>query len=463
MRFIIIGLGHHAKRIYLPYFIKSGHQIAAVVEIEEQVESTKQYLNLIGHDIPVISSPYLKDKELPNTLVRKLDAVGEVDGIVISTDPQVHMAYSRWAIQRRFNILLDKPISTYRNVANDPDISGRLIDDYDELNAAYRHFEDKTITIATQRRYHPGFDKVHDLINDVAHRFRVPVTAIDAHHSDGQWRLPSELEKMEYHGFTNGNGKLSHSGYHLFDSVSQLVQDSYAAAGKDIDSIRASSYFTKPEHIINQLDYSQIFDKDVSLDHEPDFTKYGEHDAVINGMFSSGKHRRTLFTISLLHNSVSDRHWIRPRKDLYKKNGRIKHEFFNIQQGPLQNIQIHSFQSKSDHDDPFSEGTGVGSNSHFEIHVFRNAKICGGESYQVIDVNEHVIKDEKLITEQSKIIMCDEFVKFCSGDIAKNELRSDVNKHGMGVALLTLSYKSGASNNRDIRVTRSSDTWGFLD
>jgi len=271
--------------------------------------------------------------------------------------------------------------------------------------------------------------------------------------------MPSELETMAYHGFTDGNGKLSHSGYHLFDSLSQIVEDSYKRSHRSVEKIIASAYFTKPEHIINQLDYSKIFEENVRLDHIADFTRYGEHDATVSGQFSYKEETRTLFAISLLHNSVSDRHWIQSRKDLYKKNGRIKHEFFNIHQGPLQNIQVHSFQSKSDHDDPFSEGTGVGTDSHFEIHVFKNSALCGGLPYEIINANEKIDTEGKLITEGSKQIMCQEFVAFCRGSIQKKDLRSEISKHGLGIALLAASYKSGASKGKGIEADLFNGTW----
>lgn len=460
LRFIIVGLGHHAKRVYLPYLKSAGIELAGIVEIDTKVEETRQYLTENGlKNTPIVSSPYLKEKQLPKVLAEQLNRIEGVDAIIISTDPQVHMPYSRWAISQGLNILLDKPISTYRNVANSNRISQQLIDDYDELRAAYASSPDKAIVIAVQRRYHPGFDIVRGLVNDMSEKFNIPVTSISAHHSDGQWRMPSELETMTYHGFTDGNGKLSHSGYHLFDSLSQIVEDSYKKSRRSVEKIIASAYFTKPEHIINQLDYSKIFEENVQLDHVPDFTRYGEHDAAVSGQFSCGEDTRTLFTISLLHNSISDRHWIQSRKDLYKKNGRIKHEFLNIHQGPLQNIQVHSFQSKSDHDDPFSEGTGVGTDSHFEIHVFKNAAICGGVPYEIINANEKIDTEGKLITEGSKQIMCQEFVAFCKEQIQKKQLRSEVSKHGVGVALLAVSYRSGASNGKGIEADFLNNTW----
>lgn len=460
LRFIIVGLGHHAKRVYLP-FLKDNHiDIAGVVEIDTKINETRQYLIENGlESTPLITSPYLKDRLLPRTLINQLNRIKNVDAIIISTDPQVHMPYSRWAISRGLNILLDKPISTYRNVANNGQISQRLIEDYDELRDAYMSSADKAILIAVQRRYHPGFDIVRNLVNDVSAGFNIPVTSISAHHSDGQWRMPGELETMAYHGFTDGNGKLSHSGYHLFDSLSQIVGDSCQKSHRSVDKITASAYFTKPEHIISQLDYSKIFKENVRLSHTPDFTLYGEHDAVVSGQFSHDKETRTLFTISLLHNSVSDRHWIQSRKDLYKKNGRIKHEFFNIHQGPLQNIQIHSFQSKSDHDEPYSEGTGVGTDSHFEIHVFKNSAICGGVPYEIINANEKVDTEGGLITEGAKQIMCREFLAYCKGQIQKEALQSEVSKHGFGIALLAASYKSGASNGRGVEANFLDNTW----
>lgn len=460
LRFIIVGLGHHAKRVYLPYLMSANVEIAAIVEIDSKINDTKEFLIENGlQDIPIVESPYLKGKYLPKDLVSRLNAINNVDAIIISTDPQVHMPYSRWAISRKLNILLDKPISTYRNIANDKRISQQLIEDYNELCNAYKNLTDRTILIAVQRRYHPGFDIARKLVDEVAEKFKIPVTAINAHHSDGQWRLPSELETMHYHGFTDGNGKLSHSGYHLFDSVSEIIEGSYKSTNKAVDKMIGSAYFTKPEHIIDQLDYSKIFSQDVTLNHTPDFEKYGEHDAVISGQFSSGVKTRTLFTISLLHNSVSDRHWIAAHTDLYKKNGRIKHEFLNIHQGPLQNIQIHSFQSKSDHDDPFSEGTGVGTDSHFEIHVFKNTAICGGIPYEVINANEKLDESGLLITEGSKQIMCNEFVAFCKYEIKKELLRSDISKHAVGIALLAMSYKSGASDGKGIEANKFLDEW----
>ncbi|MCA9107816.1 MAG: hypothetical protein KDA83_20565, partial [Planctomycetales bacterium] len=40
-------------------------------------------------------------------------------------------------------------------------------------------------------------------------------------------------------------------------------------------------------------------------------------------------------SLNLLHNSFSRRGWLLPAADLYKGNGRVKHEHFRIQVGPF--------------------------------------------------------------------------------------------------------------------------------
>jgi hypothetical protein len=54
--------------------------------------------------------------------------------------------------------------------------------------------------------------------------------------------------------------------------------------------------------------------------------------------------------INLIHNGYAGRTWINPGIDLYKGNGRIKHESYHIQQGPFQSIQIHAYQVTDQHD-----------------------------------------------------------------------------------------------------------------
>ena len=49
----------------------------------------------------------------------------------------------------------------------------------------------------------------------------------------------------------------------------------------------------------------------------------------------------TNITLNLMHNGFSRRSWLNSNmKDLYKGNGRVRHEYHNIEQGCLQNKNI---------------------------------------------------------------------------------------------------------------------------
>lgn len=73
---------------------------------------------------------------------------------------------------------------------------------------------------------------------------------------------------------------------------------------------------------------------------------YGEIDAFINLAFKHKNRIILLGSINLIHNSFSQRGNLIPNKDLYKGNGRVRHETYTLQQVPFQCIQVISFQSK---------------------------------------------------------------------------------------------------------------------
>ncbi len=55
--------------------------------------------------------------------------------------------------------------------------------------------------------------------------------------------------------------------------------------------------------------------------------------------------------------------------------------------------------------------------------------------------------------------MCKEFVAYCKGQIEKKDLRSEISKHGVGIALLAASYKSGASKGKGIEADLFNSRW----
>lgn len=97
----------------------------------------------------------------------------------------------------------------------------------------------------------------------------------------------------------------------------------------------------------------------------------------------------TTGSIELQQNSFSRRGWVEEAPDVYKGNGRVRHERVNIQVGPLLNIQVHSYQSyeigKADRAIVPGED---GHEAHFDIHIYRNSQVVGGKPYEKVAIGK---------------------------------------------------------------------------
>lgn len=156
----------------------------------------------------------------------------------------------------------------------------------------------------------------------------------------------------------------------------------------------------------------------------------------------------TTVDISLLHNSLSQRSWIQAREDLYKGNGRVKHEYHRLQQGPFQSIQIHSYQSKSEHENNTEDDYAIGGNNHFDVHVFRNEKMVGGKKFEKFSIAQLLGEGNtsELLTTLTKGDVLVEFFDYLHG-VKTGPLRSDLSDQWLGVALMSSVYLAGTEHN----------------
>lgn len=457
---LLIGCGPHAKRIYVPALRKLEEKglakLQAVVELEETKNITNDYFQ--GDDIKQLyvkrlSSDYLLSDEIEQELNNIVQSEA-IDAVIIATEPLSHMQYGLWAAKKKLHVLMDKPISTHENVANDFNQATKLADDF-EMLAKYRD-KSKAFIINAQRRYHPGFQLVRDRIAEVANKYGIPITSMQTTHCDGQWRLPEEIITQDYHPYNSGYGKVSHSGYHLIDILSSYISTSYAKSGKSFDEYGVFTSFIKPSALIAQQsrdDYLRVFgDKYNKVSEHSDqelrkaYEKFGEVDSA--SLITLYAHNEPICNVSLnlMHNGFARRSWILPGDDLYKGNGRVKHEYHNIEQGPYQNIQIHSYQSKDKHDVNTIDDYKVGGNNHFDIYIYRNSDVIGGVPLEIISADELNGKSEfagNLITESVKHSVVNEFIEIVLGIRKVNDTESDLSTHGLSASLMSLIYQSG--------------------
>lgn len=456
---LLIGVGPHSKRVYIPWLLSEARKIKliAAVELIDAKEDVKSYFKTQGITPEIILTKTFKSDTLPVTLEKKLtNLVKEkrVDAVIIASEPTAHIQYALWALQNNLHILMDKPITTRANASTNHSAAKKILKDFVLLEKTYKKAlqrkSDLLFSINVQRRFDPKFDKIRMLIQDVAKKTNCPITSIQSSTADGQWRLPNEILDINYHGFNEGYGKGSHSGYHTFDVLWQFITSS-ADDNKRPDNVEIMASVTRPTDYFAQLtpaDYSRFFSQDklptfASKDRLAKITKdYGEIDLFTQLVFKRGKDVICTTQSSLLHNSYSRRSWPKPRKDLYKGNGRVKQEHYFIEQGPFQALHIHSYQS-------FTKSAGLlpydrNGKEHFEIHIFRNSKLLGGKSYERISAKDFIKTAPDTtrlkIELEGKALVMEEFFDFISKKTNRNLLRSDFFEHVNTVRLMSGVY-----------------------
>lgn len=464
---LLIGVGPHARRIYIPTFFKLTSDypvhLVAAVDLKRQKDVIDPYLNDKGYEMEML---YLDSfdaaggipqysREMLDGLVNRFD----IQGVVISTEPTAHKAYAKWALERGLNILMDKPISVRKAISIDPAEAEGLIDDYDELLDLYQkqHTKKPTIfSVNVQRRYDRGFDKVRELIAETSKKFNTPITSMQIMHADGSWRFPQDILTQESHGLSDGFGKVSHSGYHMFDIAWQLYQAG-AVDTKQPDELEVFSSSLTPSGLdldLTEDDYTEYFGSDYeptgfsSEEYRDKVSQYGEIDSFSVIRLLKGGENICNISVNLLHSSFSRRSWAISNEDLYKGNGRVKHQQLTIQQGPFQCIQIHNYQSKDQHDVDNSDEFDIGGNNHFDIYVFRNVGMFGeGEALTKISARDFEQQADTvgLTIENAKHRVIIEFMEYMLGNIGLDEVRSNINTHAVPVKFMSGVCQSAAN------------------
>lgn len=459
---ILIGCGPHAKRVYLPAIQNiEGAKISLIVELEDQKKSLENVIEKYGY-LETYFTQWFEDT-LPKKLIVYLDnhiQKFNIKGVIIATEPLIHKAYSKWALSRGLNILLDKPITTRKNVISDINQAQGILKDYEELIIDYDKLQEQKETvfmINSQRRFHKGFQLVKEKIREVTALTNCPINFIQAYHSDGQWRFPSEIVTQNYHPYRYGYGKASHSGYHIFDIALEFYKAS-AKENKTATNFDVYSSLLQPQGFFQQIettDYNKLFigeeahqskwNTDQVYDKCNDF---GELDLSTIITLKKGNIAMANININLIHNGYSGRTWINPGIDLYKGNGRIKHESYHIQQGPFQSIQIHAYQSSDQHDLDNGIEDNLGGKNHFDIHIFRNPLVSNGieqpEVYKLTNIFTQPSKghESNIMMEQVKFKVVEEFVDFIQGKLKKKFVTSQITDHKASVQIMSAVYCS---------------------
>ena len=464
---LVIGAGHHARRIYIPELINNSqiaHCKVVILDVFQSAQSIAQYL-LERDYTERVDTYYLNPTECKHSfndiaLSRKLLKAYDFTAVIISTDPTHHVDYAKWALAHDLHILMDKPVSTRDGAVSNSRAFQLIEQDYRDLMDVY-HESRSLFCLSTQRRYESGYNFVFEKLSEVANTFNMPVTSIQAFHSDGVWIFPDEIMHQTMHPYNTGYGKLSHSGFHVLDIAWQFLEHGTPKV-KMPDTLVAYASAIYPNGYVSSItpdDYRDYFGKYTTLHNLEHYQKsmknFGEIDIMANITMKREGFATALIGVNLLHSSFSKRSWRVPATDLYKGNGRVKHQSYVIEQGPFQCIQIHNYQAVDEHDtDTGDESYSVGGKNHFDIYVFRNSEMFGENEpalqvYSSADIDDmYASQSSKLSNELAKHVMINEFLQGCH-DIRGGKhtrdtvtVRNSITTYDVPVKMMAALYES---------------------
>lgn len=457
---ILIGLGPHAKRIYMNLFKKYKITPKVIVDLKSKKKEIEQYLDendFRNVELYLLDDSQKDNVELTNEVKKDLKFLLDIKKIkysIISTEPKSHFAYAKFLLENDINILMDKPITAPVNVNSNSKNSAKIRKEYEILCDMYKKKKGKiNFKIQCQRRFHEGYIFVKRTLEEVIRQFNIPITYIDIYHNDGMWNMPSEFLERENHPYKYGYGKLFHSGYHFIDLLAWLLEVNRETKGKTIDNAQMYVSTNNPIdffNTFNNYDYKRLlrtnkFEKYL-LD-ESKFKNFGEIDFHANIDFKQNDKLITNCSINLMQSGFSRRAWHELPKDFYKGNGRVRHERLNIHVGPILNVQIHSYQAYEIKDREKIADNGVGSIEHFEIFVFRNSQLIGGKTLEKFDIASLTEKDKLYFNGYNEKARENCFVNF----LLSIDDSSDLLEHRTSIELTEKAYEAMTKNNKIIK------------
>lgn len=402
---VLVGLGPHAQRVYYPFLesrskTKKDINITLVVDLKDKQEQIASYLKtrklqparLLFLDTKTQINPKKINSEFAK-LLKQL----HVTHAIVATEPKAHKVYLETFIRAGIPVLVDKPITSPTGLMNsNPYIANRAIkqfvSDSNELANLSKKYPTSRVLVQCQRRNHEGYKLVLRQLNKIVSTYKIPITYINIHHSDGMWNMPDELFSRENHPYKYGYGKLQHSGYHFVDLLCQIASINDQLENKRPDQVSIFNQFLRPlDHfnIINSSDYKKLlgegnFEYMGAPRIENAIKKFGELDSYSQIQYKRGGRVVTTAQMSLIQSGFSQRAWPKLPTDTYKDNGRVRHESVNIHIGPLLNIQVHSYQ-ESQIKDKQAAKESIGGRDHFDIYIFKNSNLLGGKSFELIE------------------------------------------------------------------------------
>lgn len=325
---LIIGaLGHWSKKTYLPVFSSEKYDgqlfLCDIKGLALKLPSNYKYIKIRKNN--------LKDVNTLKNIIKS----NNIKIVIISTPPEWHYFYLFNLKDCGVNFICDKPLIA--DVVDSNYSNKEILGKYLELQQ-YKHKQGFYIFTPLRRKLQSFYKKMYDEVSFISLKYGQNVTLVNIYENDGVHRWNDEMELDFCHGYGSGLGKLSHTGYHILDILSEIIKKgcsnikNISCECLDCDLVRDNEK-SKTNRIIKNMIGAKS--KKVELNEN---TCLAELNITLKYTIRYLDDNPTYCYLFLRHGGVSNR----TTKHYDEKNtgddGRTDDSNFIIEQGALQNI-----------------------------------------------------------------------------------------------------------------------------
>lgn len=230
---LIGGSGKQSGAVHLPILLEStrrGSQLAAIADPVNPHES--QFTSKFSEGLKAVDSRWIP---LTGIMGQDLDRLTRFfqkepsDTLIISCPPLNHAAYVEWGLIHGMDVIVDKPFLSLPNQFGDATAPEKLLEEYDRLRSVrkssrHRKYDRECkVSVPLMRRVATPYATVLRNLSEVYELTGQNLTNMQTTRSDGCFRFPDEFDRPGAHGYREGLGTLTMSGYHYLDYMAACV------------------------------------------------------------------------------------------------------------------------------------------------------------------------------------------------------------------------------------------------
>jgi hypothetical protein len=230
---LIGGSGKQSGAVYLPILLGSDQNDLQLVAIADPIDPLQsRFTSKFSESLQTSKTRWLP---LKNNAAENLRILSDFfrqepfDTLAISCPPLYHAMYVEWGLKHGTDVIVDKPFVCQLNQFGDAKAANNLRKLYAKLykireSSRHRKFKRQCmVAVPLMRRVATPYTTILQNIRDVYAMTGQNVTYMLACRSDGCFRFADEFDRPGAHGYREGLGTLTMSGYHYLDYIAACV------------------------------------------------------------------------------------------------------------------------------------------------------------------------------------------------------------------------------------------------